>query len=34
VDVIQNGKGSMPPIYADATDAADVAAYVLATWGG
>jgi len=31
--VAMNGEGSMPPILSDATQAADVAAYCVATWG-
>ncbi len=33
IAVVQSGRGGMPSIYADATDAADVTAYVIATWG-
>ena len=32
-DIVMNGKGSMPPIYTDAAQAADVVAYVMATFG-
>ena len=31
--LIQSGQRSMPAVYPDATDAADVAAYVMLTWG-
>jgi hypothetical protein len=33
IAIVQSGRGGMPSIYADATDAADVTAYVIATWG-
>ncbi|MBL8614933.1 MAG: cytochrome c [Deltaproteobacteria bacterium] len=32
-NIVINGKGSMPPVYTDPTQAADVTAYVIATWG-
>ena len=31
--IAMEGSGTMPPILADATDAADVGAYAVATWG-
>ncbi len=32
-NIAMNGEGSMPPVLSDSGDAADVAAYAVATWG-
>ena len=34
IGIVQTGRGGMPAIYTDTTDATDVTAYLIATWGG